>query len=212
MDEIERYVDQLRRMASRLAHQERAAYEALEVHVGIRRQDWPRLRRAVERLGESLGVGSSGQTRIWAHWQSFEALCEGRLELLARASDYERRQVAKDTARAIKAHSSFARLYPVAQPNASLSEGRFRCLQGQVDEGRKVLEAARLAALEAGQPYPAARAAQYLGESHPPGSAERTSLLETAARELSSCGYHWDCARIDELLLPVPEPEPGPDW
>jgi hypothetical protein len=192
LDEAEAHVEQLRQLVARLIHQERASYEAAEVLLRVRREDWPQLRLAVTRLSDSLGVGSRKKTMIWAHWQSFTALCEGRLELLERAGDYERHAVEREALRAVKAHLKFAKTYPVARPDALVAQGRLLCMTGQGEKGIQVLQEARASAEQGPQPYARARAAQFLGLAHPPGSTERRRWLSTALEEFRDLGSRWE--------------------
>ncbi len=200
LDEAKEYINELRRVASRLEHQERVSYEAIEVLLQLQREDWPQLRLAVSRLSESLGVGSRSNVMIWAHWQSFSALCDGRLTLLDRAGDYERRNAADDANRACKAHLKFAKTFPVSLPYALLARGRVLCLEGDPQEGSRVLEKARGIAEKFGDPYAQARATDYLALAEPAGSDKRSSLLETARESYASLGCSWEEAVVNRHL------------
>ena len=202
LEEADVHLARLRAYATQLAHQDRVGYEAADLLLQLRREDWAQVRIATHRLSESLGIGSSDRTLIFSHWLSFLALSEGRLALLERAGEYDRASARTDAEKAIQAHLKFARTYAVATPHALLMKGRLLSLQGKTEPGCSALEQAREMATARSDPYAAARALHFRALAEPTNS-QRDDWLATAAHEYEALGCRWHVGDVRRLRTGV---------
>ena len=199
LEEADLHLARLRSYATQLSHQDRVGYEASDLLLQHRREDWAQVRLATTRLSESLGIGTSNPTLIFSHWQSFLALAEGRLSLLERAGDYDRTSARTAAEQASKAHMKFARRYAVAMPHALLMKGRLLTLQGKTEQGEAALEQARAMAIGHSDPYAAARALHFRALAEPLHSPTRDEWLVTAMGEYDALGCRWHVGDVRRL-------------
>lgn len=204
LEEADHYLSRLRGYATQLSHQDRVGYEASDLLLHLRRENWAQVRLAATRLSESLGVGTSSRTLIFSHWQSFFSLAEGRLALLERAGAYDRTSARADAAKTSKAHMKFARTYPVAMPHALLMSGRLLTLDGKVERGRATLDRARTLAQQQSDPFAAARALHFRALTEPLQTSQREKLLATAQSEYETLGCRWHEGVVRRLLAGDP--------
>jgi hypothetical protein len=143
-------------------------------------------------VAKLLGLDSLMSTKVFANWQPFWFLAEARVHLLERASDYERRQQARDARKTWRVHRRFAKLFRIALPTALAEQGRGLFLLGMTSRGMRLLDEAEGAAEELANPYVRARARYYRALCLQPGAPGRRQNLEAARTGFAALGCEWD--------------------
>ena len=188
-----------------LLSQEQVMSDGRELSLHVRRESWAQVRAVSDRLADRLGVardGRPGATRlaVFTMADSFFSYCESCVAILERSSSSGDGLPLDNATEAWKAHKRFSKRCLLTRPAALAFEGRVRCLAGETGRGLTCLRGAVHLARTLHVPFVMARALQYLAQSEPPGSAERTEHLAEARAVYAELGCAWDVRRVDELL------------
>ncbi len=119
-------------------------------------------------------------------------------EVLLRLQEagYAAPELPAQATQAVKGLKAYARSFPIARPYLHLCLGLAAWLTGKPDRAYKAWQKGIEVAIRQGMPYPQGLLLSEYGRRLPPEHAERTAVLEEAARIFTELGCRFDLAQV----------------